>query len=322
VEAPRACHNAFDCTGCSFDRLVQRKLATNELLARSGDPTVGWRDPARYQKAGPTERPCRHMLTGLLPVKYCSRNFECATCPVDQMLEDAEPLQEPPRPRLENVAGFYWARGLYLSPGHLWVRVEYGGQVRLGIDDFAARLLGPPNRVDLPRLGAALTGGQRSSLALVRDGKEAALTSPLQGVVVAVNPVLESRPERVHEDPYGQGWLCLLQPSKLQSSLKRLRYDEEAFPWLEQEAEHLARLLAGEPAESVASAMATAEAQAGGGASASTTPAAAAAASEAPAEVAPLRLAATGGRALDDIVGQVPEARWETLVETFLHRNR
>jgi glycine cleavage system H lipoate-binding protein len=304
VVAPRACHNAFDCTGCSFDQLIQRRLATGRLLAESGDPTVSWRDPSRYQRAAYTERPCRHMLSGLLPVKYCARNFECATCPVDQMLEDAGPLQEPHPPQLEEVAGFQWARGHYVSAGHLWARVEYGGRVRVGIDDFAARLLGPPTGLQLPRLGATV-GAQEPAFTLARDDRRAALPSPVPGVVLAVNPALETRPQEAHRSPYERGWLFLLEPRRLQSSLKRLRFDDEAFTWIEQEAARLARLLSGDPAAATA-------------ATAAPEPAARATPAEEPTHEAPVRLAATGGHALDDIVGQVPEADWETLVAAFL----
>lgn len=281
----RACHNAFDCTSCSLDTAIQRKLETGRLLAASGDATVSWRAPSRYAAAGFTERPCRHMLTGAVPVKYCSHNFECDTCPYDQMVEDAEPLQADPTPQLDPVAGFTLARQVYLSRGHLWASVEYGGRVRIGLDDFTTRLLGPPDGLRLPRLGASLDT-TTPKIQVRRGGRVAAVPSPIRGIVVAVNPTLETAPEAVHNAPYGAGWLLMVEPTHLRADLKGLLFGEEALAHLDQEAQRLAALLHEEPER----------------------------AAPAPKHA----LAATGGEALRDIVDTVPGADWDVLVRTFL----
>lgn len=280
VVPPRACINAFDCTTCSFDQLLQRKLEVARRLVEDEEALTSWRDPSRYAKASFAERPCRHMLTGAVPVKYCSRNFECASCPYDQMLEDAEPLQDSASPVLEPVAGFTWTPGHYLSGGHVWVRVEYGGRVRIGLDDFAARLLGPLDALTLPGLGAAMGPGG-TPFELRRGDKVATLKSPVEGVVVAVNSAIEPRPGEAHRAPYGAGWLLMLEPTQLRKDLRALRYDAEASAFIEQEAARLASLLC-------------------------------------EGEAQPYALAATGALALDDIVGKVPGADWDLLVKTFL----
>lgn len=282
----RACHNAFDCTSCSLDTTIQRKLETGRLLAASGDATVSWRAPSRYATAAFTERPCRHMLSGAVPVKYCTHNFECETCPYDQMLEDAEPLQAAPTPELEPVAGFTFARRYYLARNHLWVSVEYGGHVRIGLDDFAARLLGPPDALLLPRLGATLDT-TTPKLQIQRGGRVAAVPSPIRGIVLATNPTLETTPGAVHDAPYGAGWLLIVEPTHLRADLKALLFGEEALAHLDQEAQRLAALLHEEPERAAA-----------------------------PPKHA---LAATGGEALRDIVDTVPGADWDLLVQTFLN---
>lgn len=99
---------------------------------------------------------------------------------------------------------------LRYSSDHEWVRVEDSG-VRVGITDFAQDALGDVVYVELPSVGATVevgaTMGEVESTKSVSD-----LYAPLTGTVLEVNEQLESSPNRVNEDPYGEGWLCLLDP--------------------------------------------------------------------------------------------------------------
>ena len=99
---------------------------------------------------------------------------------------------------------------LRYSSDHEWVRVEDSG-VRVGITDFAQDALGDVVYVELPTVGATVevgnTMGEVESTKSVSD-----LYAPLTGTVIEVNEQLESAPNRVNEDPYGEGWLCLLAP--------------------------------------------------------------------------------------------------------------
>ena len=88
---------------------------------------------------------------------------------------------------------------------HEWVRVT-DGTARIGISDFAQDELGDVVFVDLPADGEAVTAGEDfgvvESIKAVSD-----LYSPVSGTVTAVNDALESEPELLNEDPYGEGWL-------------------------------------------------------------------------------------------------------------------
>jgi len=268
----RLCHNAFDCTTCAFDHKMQRKRGPEVM----GHPPT-WREKAR-QGGGLENRRCRHMLSGYVPVKYCVHNFECSTCEYDQLVAEEMRLMEAQEPMVELVAGFALAPNYYYHQGHTWGRVEYGGQVRLGLDDFAARLFGPPQELRLPELGAAVSRGG-SDMAFYRDGREAGLACPLEGIVVAVNPRLETSPVLANSSPYGAGWLMIIEPTRLSRDLRSLNFGRQAEQWLDAEAGRLAGLLDRERG---------------------------------------YRLAATGGRAVDDIYGSVEGLDWDELVETFL----
>ncbi len=271
----RLCHNAFDCTTCSFDRKMQRERGRAALGRSSARPT--WREKARQGGSLESHR-CRHMLSGYVPVKYCSHNFECATCEYDQLIEEEIRSQEVPETPVELVAGFALAPGYYYHRGHTWARVEYGGQVRVGIDDFAARLLGPPEGLELPALGSALNQGE-PGVELRRGGHRAGMLSPVQGIVVAVNPNLRHRPGLANHSPYASGWCLILQPTRLTRDLRSLLFGTQTEGWLDHEAGRLAELLDRESG---------------------------------------YRLAATGGRVVEDIYGSVEGLDWDELVQGFL----
>lgn len=97
---------------------------------------------------------------------------------------------------------------------HEWARDEGDGRVRVGITDFAQDALGDVVYVDVPVEGTAVTAdqpfGEVESTKSVSD-----VYAPLSGSVVERNSLLEERPELVNEQPYGDGWLVVLEVSDL-----------------------------------------------------------------------------------------------------------
>lgn len=100
---------------------------------------------------------------------------------------------------------------LRYSTDHEWARVE-DGKVRIGITDYAQDALGDVVYVDLPEVGVAVTAG--ASFAEVESTKSVSdIYAPVSGTVTEVNGALSDTPERINEDPYGDGWLCIIDPS-------------------------------------------------------------------------------------------------------------
>ena len=93
---------------------------------------------------------------------------------------------------------------------HEWARTE-DGLVRIGITDYAQDALGDVVYVELPEAGAAVTGdqpfGEVESTKSVSD-----VYAPVTGTVVERNALLGDRPELINEQPYGDGWLLLVEP--------------------------------------------------------------------------------------------------------------
>lgn len=115
---------------------------------------------------------------------------------------------------------------LRFTKEHEWARDEGEGRVRVGITDYAQAKLGDVVYVELPEPGAEVRAmesfGEVESTKSVSD-----LFSPVDGTVVERNGLLEERPELVNEDPYGAGWMVVVQvrdPSQLGSLM-----DAEAY---------------------------------------------------------------------------------------------
>jgi len=99
---------------------------------------------------------------------------------------------------------------LQYTKAHEWVKQNEDGTVSVGITDHAQDLLGDMVFVELPEMGSQLASGDEC--VVVESVKAASdVYSPLAGEVVAVNDAVTEAPELVNQDPYGEGWLFVLQ---------------------------------------------------------------------------------------------------------------
>ena len=93
---------------------------------------------------------------------------------------------------------------------HEWALDEGDGRVRVGITDYAQDALGDVVYVDIPETGTEVRAGD--AFGEVESTKSVSdLYSPVSGTVVERNPLLEDKPELVNEDPYGEGWLVVVE---------------------------------------------------------------------------------------------------------------
>jgi glycine cleavage system H protein len=100
---------------------------------------------------------------------------------------------------------------LRYSTDHEWVRVEEG-RVRIGITDYAQDALGDVVFVELPVLGAQVERG--ASCSEVESTKSVSeIYAPVSGTIAEVNAELTDNPERLNDDPYGEGWICVIEPA-------------------------------------------------------------------------------------------------------------
>jgi glycine cleavage system H protein len=100
---------------------------------------------------------------------------------------------------------------LRYSKDHEWIRVE-GDVVRVGITDYAQDALGDVVYVQVPSVGTEVKLGD--SFSEVESTKSVSdIYAPVSGVVVEVNDLLGDEPQKVNDDPYGDGWLCTIRVS-------------------------------------------------------------------------------------------------------------
>ncbi len=142
----------------------------------------------------------------------------------------------PAQPKL--VAGFFLPEHVHYHPGHTWALAEGPQTVRIGWDDFAAKLMGPIARVDLPRRGQWIRQGQKI-VAVYRDGQKAELASPIEGMVSEVNDAVVRDPEIALRDPYGEGWLLAVQSPDAKVNFRNLLHGAVAQRWMEEAVQRL-----------------------------------------------------------------------------------
>lgn len=149
------------------------------------------------------------------------------------------------RPVARPIPWFALADGYHFHPGHGWAAAPDGDVITVGLDDFAAQLLGPPDGMELPAVGTGVKQGEPGWA--VRAGDRAlTMLSPVEGEVVAVNPAVLETPRLAADDPYGAGWLLKVRAPNRQATLKNLLSGELASLWMRHTAERLRRLPAAE----------------------------------------------------------------------------
>lgn len=100
---------------------------------------------------------------------------------------------------------------LAYSSDHEWIRSD-GNRARVGITDYAQDALGDVVFVDLPEVGAEVAAGD--TVAEVESTKSVSdIFAPLSGTIVEVNTDLTDAPERLNDDPYGEGWIFVIESS-------------------------------------------------------------------------------------------------------------
>jgi len=133
-----------------------------------------------------------------------------------------------------------WRRGAYPAPNHTWLAPRGAGELAVGVDDLARRILPSVTAVELPREGMSVHKGD--PIAVLRaGGRTVRLGAPVDGTVVRVNGKVRRDPGLVKNEPYGRGWLFALAPAD--GSYMRFPQDAEAAEWLGGEQARLSRFV-------------------------------------------------------------------------------
>src|SRR5205814_3477663 len=105
--------------------------------------------------------------------------------------------------------------------GHIWVASEGGESVRVGIDSFAADLLGTVEKLEATPEQRWVRQGQKL-IAVTCRGEHVEMVSPIEGVVTAINPAVRADPSLATKDPYRDGWVCLIKSPEVGTDMRNL----------------------------------------------------------------------------------------------------
>ena len=242
----KLCDKSHRCDECPLDKALQQAADKNRAARRQGkipltpNGRIAYtRERLRMLPDG--ERPCLLYANGLIDYKICCSNYECVFCEFDRYFTEQYQVHTVVRPLdVMNICGFRLPQGYYYHLGHTWVRIEEKAEVCVGIDDFALRLMGPVDRLELPFVGNAIQQGQTVFQAR-RGAHVIALQMPVSGLVSSINLAAKEKTALVREDPYASGWLIKVQTDNLRHDLKGLTIGSESVEWLNREIDRLNR---------------------------------------------------------------------------------
>lgn len=157
-------------------------------------------------------RPCLWMSAGLLTYRLCDRDFDCDRCPLDAALRRGDPLGSRDHEALSEPhcgTGDFPEDRRYTA-GHSWVQVvqgQDGGNLRFGLDTFAAAIIGRCGGVTWNPPERSVARGE--AVCQLDLGLGALwIGAPVRGSVVKENQALRDRPEQVVTAPYTDGWIA------------------------------------------------------------------------------------------------------------------
>ncbi len=219
------CNNFYDCTTCKYDLGMRKRVETGKQTS--------WQEMMKRRPG--LERVCRHSLTNRIAKRSCAYDYECSKCDFDQFFEDVWAAKTKSMPgEMRYVKGFEVPAGYYFHNGHTWARIESGGTIRIGLDDFALKVLGSADAVDLPTMGKELHADQ-VGWGFRRRENLADVLSPINGVITEVNSNVRENPEQANHEPYGQGWLFLIRTPDIKKAANGLMNDTQSLGWMNDE---------------------------------------------------------------------------------------
>lgn len=124
--------------------------------------------------------------------------------------------------------------GVFISEGHCWASMEHDGTVKVGIDDFAKKLIGRIDDIEFPNLGMSIKKGQ--PLYSVRQGhRMIPFTSPISGHVTRINKSLKEDLGALDITPYEKNWVCVIDAEDLDTEIQELKIGKAAVSFYQNE---------------------------------------------------------------------------------------
>ena len=117
--------------------------------------------------------------------------------------------------------------GVLISPGHCWAGLTQDGTVKVGLDDFARKLIGPVDAIEFPNIGMTVKAGQ-PLFTIRQKHRSAQFQSPVSGRVVKTNLALGGDCAALELTPYHANWICVIESDNLDAEIPALRIGKSA----------------------------------------------------------------------------------------------
>ena len=203
--------------------VLKAALRTRKAFHQHSVDAIQWE--AEFEDLPPLARVCRHELTGEVNHRTCNHEFNCQTCTVHPTFLASYDPDDQVQPLANNVFGFTMPLDRRYHRGHTWVRKEEDGTCTIGLDDFGARLIGDPDAVELPEVGARLQVNG-TGWYMKKQNAKLRILSPVDGCVV----------ERGDPD---KGWFLRVRAEDSEENTRHLLRGAEIRPWIMREMERL-----------------------------------------------------------------------------------
>lgn len=258
VVKKKECRLDFQCPSCRYDKALRKQCQENLDQAdtnQTGLPAtrhrsskkrqlVFWKDKFRMQPL--SRRPCIHHMKGQIDFKTCHKSYHCIDCEFDQYFQDQFKVYTMIEPvGYTDICGVNLPSGYYLHTGHTWLKIEDQNHVRIGLDDFASRLMGPPDKITPMLIGKTLDQGKQA-FHVFKKGRKAVFPSPASGVITEINANLRKEPVLMNQAPYTDGWVIRLYCKNLRKELKELMFMDSAKAFMNHTVEDLYTFLEAE----------------------------------------------------------------------------
>jgi CheY-like chemotaxis protein/glycine cleavage system H lipoate-binding protein len=126
--------------------------------------------------------------------------------------------------------------GVFISKNHTWVSMNQAGIAKIGIDDFAKKLIGRVYSVELPNLGMNVKAGQ--PLFTIKQGNRSiTFNSPVSGKVSQINTILKDNIDALDVTPYERNWVCALDAENLDNEIKEMHIGKSAVSFFQEDIE-------------------------------------------------------------------------------------
>ncbi|MCB0753286.1 MAG: response regulator [Ignavibacteriae bacterium] len=135
-----------------------------------------------------------------------------------------------------NSGEFAIPGGVFISKGHCWVALDQDGNARIGIDDFANKLIGTIDDINLPNLGMKINALQ-PLFSIKQGNRKISFRSPITGSVTKINDQLKDNLDSLEISPYENNWICTIDADNLDNEIKDLHIGNAAVSFYQEDIE-------------------------------------------------------------------------------------